>query len=174
MTNETLSMPPLGDDDEDDELPPSFTSALHPNYLGNPRVIEQLIATRAKEIFEGLTARGNGTMTSPDYVAFSQARGRELSHILTGQHPDYPGIAGWNSPDVGLVNRLKVNLSTYWQQERSKYNDDPVQVLNAYLSWAIFDIMQNFNDDDGTIFELKMGELLRKICGMLLDTNRKA
>ena len=162
------------EDDDDMEMPPSFKMAMHPGYLGSPAVVERLLAEAAQSLHQLLSANGAGAITQEQFLKIFRERGVEFSRIFSGQHPDYPGIAGWNSPTAGLQMYLRTDLSTYWHSQHAKYDDDAYQVLYAYLLWSVGDAFKRASGDiDDPIFEVLLGTTLKKVAQILLGTAKR-
>ena len=160
--------------DDGSKMPPSFNDVQHENYLGKPAVVERLIAEAAERHHQLILARGAGALTSEQFSKIVNDRALEFSRILSGQHPDYLGIKGWNSPDHGLAVYLKFDLSTYWIAHHAKHKDDPYQVLYAYILWAVFDALtRSKNDEAGVLFQVFLGPTLRKLVELILGIGKR-
>lgn len=155
--------------------PEDFGNTFAPGYLGNPKVVSDLVGQFAAEIHGWILRRADGTLSHEDALALTLERELEFSRIFSGQHPDYPPVIGWNSPDRGLAMRLRPDLSTYWIDHHDKHGDDAYRVLHAWLVWFVWDCMKRGESDStGVIFEVLMGTGLKRVTKNLLGIDKRA
>lgn len=152
-----------------------FGNTFKLGYLGDPGVVSALVGAFAGEVHGWLVARASGELSQEDFLVLAKEGGLEFARIFSGQHPDYPPVIGWNSPDHGLANRLRVDLGQFWAGHHSKHDDDPYRVQHAWLGWYVFDCMKRgASDSTGVVYDVLLSTGLKALVRNLMGTDKRA
>ena len=151
---------------DDTYVPPSFLPALGPNYLGDPETVDRLVGEFCASVVAALRARSEGGMAVV-CTAELRALGAKYATIFTGHDPAYHVIEGYNR--VTLAFRARAELKEFWQAERANFDDDPVQVLFAWLAYWLF---ASLKDEDEVLADLRMRDRIRQMREILMGTGR--
>ena len=143
---------------------PGLEASFDPTYLGNPEVVERLVAEFCTAV-SGLIDGGKETFKAgiPPLIT-------RYADIFSGRSPDYKPMIGYN--EVTLPAKLMVDLGPFWPAQRAQWNDDPVQVLFWWLTNHLVDAATK-SPDDVLLFEVRAGPHIRGVVQRLLGIEKR-
>lgn len=151
--------------------PPEFVGLGADNYLGNPHLVTRLVAEYCSKCRALLEQRAAGQIDEARFVKLADGVGGEFADIFAGRNPAFTIIIGYNN--VTLNARLRVELGSFWQENRDRYGDDPYRAFFGWLLWAVFNAWQKADGDD-TLEEVIAGPSVAQAVRLLLGTDRRA
>lgn len=148
----------------------NFASQMADNYLGNPQVVNRILAGYIAEMHKWARLRSTGIMTAEEMNEQVRKRGKEFSLIFSGQDPNYIPIAGWNHKEVGLRNYMMIDLGHYWREARSAWDNDPLGVTYNWLLWAVVESLKMKDKDES---EKWLSDFIKTLIQMLTGTIKR-
>lgn len=156
---------------EEIEVPAAFGVAFEGGYLGDPDVVNGLVAGFASEymaIGEKLAAKS----LSPDEFIFAvRDLVKTYGDIFAGRNPAYPFPKGYN--DFALPVKLKPYLGEFWVRNRQSWKDDPIYCLFEYLAVMIAQKLK-MADGDEFLFEVAIKPTYQAVVAILLGVEKRA
>ena len=143
---------------------PGLEASFDPTYLGNPDVVERLVAEFCTAVAGLIDAGKVGFKAGiPPLIT-------RYADIFSGRSPDYKPMIGYN--EVTLPAKLRVDLGPFWPAQRAQWNDDPVQVLLWWLVNYLVDAATKA-DGDEMLFEVMVGPYVRGVVERLLGIEKR-
>jgi len=155
---------------EEIEVPAAFGVAFEGGYLGDPDVVNGLVAQFASEymaIGEKLAAQ---SLSPDEFVSAARALVKEHGDIFSGRNLAYPYPKGYN--DFSLPLKLKPYLGEFWVRNRQSWNDDPVYCLFEYLAVMITQKLK-VADGDEFLFEVAIKPTYQTVVAILLGVEKR-
>lgn len=151
--------------------PRSFLDALQPGHLGDPEVVDRLLATYLVASEADLLALGAGRMADAAFQAAARSRITELAGKFSGEHEDYPGIKGFHG--ISLPAQLQAALGSFWTTRRGRWADDAVAVL---LEWLLIKLVHAWKaaDGDDSVLHTLLGPDVAAARNLLLGVAQRA
>jgi len=143
------------------------------NYLGAPAVVTKLVTDFSDEIYEMVKARGSGAMSKDEMTAELGRVIPKNADIILGRNPDYNGVMGWNNK-YALGLSIRQYFGDYWESHKDAYDNDPGQVLFAYLAAHIVDQAIASQNSDPDIAGAKIWRITDNVIKLILGQNERA
>jgi hypothetical protein len=159
----------------DSDTPASFAAVGRDGYLGNPDVVNQLIArffTTSERLF---IDKEKGKITKEDFVAGADALVSEMADIFACKMPDYEGIRGFH--DFTLPTRLLSRYGSYFAKLNGKWGEYSLYYKNSealyapYFEMVFVRIGNHLRTAAGdlAIYETLVSEDYRLVVNAILD-----
>lgn len=161
----------MRENNEDFEVPASFGEAFEGGYLGDPEVVNGLVA----EFASGYVALGEQlaakSLSPNEFTSEARALVKEYGDIFSGRNPAYTFPKGYN--DFSLPLKLKPYLGEFWVRNRASWADDPVCCLFEYLAVMISQKLK-VADGDEFLFEVAIKPTYQAVVAILLGVEKRA
>lgn len=143
---------------------PGLEASFDPTYLGNPDVVERLVAEFCTAVL-GLIDGGKATFKDGIKPLITR-----YADIFSGRSPDYKPMIGYNK--VTLPGKLMADLGEFWPAQRAQWNDDPVQVLLWWPTNYLVDAATKA-DGDEMLFEVMVKPYVQGVVQRLLGIEKR-
>ncbi len=114
----------------------------HPGYLGNPEVVNRLIAKACVECERDVREAMNRRLDVKEMIQAGIERAKRYAAILHGKDPAYVPMKGYH--DGGLGGKLRADLREWWPRLAPQVDDDPFAVLFLMVQSVILDAYMHY------------------------------
>lgn len=114
-----------------------FVDPSHPRYLGNPDVVNRLIAQFCAETEADVRQVAAQRLTAQKASADILERAKRYADIIAGRDPEWEIVRGYH--DVSLDGKLRADLRVFWPKVKDKADGDPYRVLFLWLAALVAD-----------------------------------
>jgi len=122
-----------------------FVDFSHPRYLGNPDVVNRLIARFCAETEHDVRLVAARRLSVDRAKANMLARAKRCADIIAGRNPDWVIVRGYHN--VSLDGKLRADLREFWPKVRDQAEGDPYRVFFMWLAALVADAYKRWPDD---------------------------
>lgn len=121
-----------------------FVDPSHPRYLGNPDVVNRLIARFCAETEADVRQVAARRLEVARAKADMLARAKRYADIVAGRDPEWTIVRGYHN--VSLGGKLRADLREFWPKVRDEADNDPYRVLFLWLAALVADAYKRWPD----------------------------
>jgi hypothetical protein len=151
--------------------PRSFLESLQSGHLGNPEVVDGLVARFLVDSEGDLYALADGRLAADEYQEHAWHRITEVAARFSGEHGEHPGIRGFHG--VSLPAQLQAALGEFWATHRQAWDDDAVAVLFEWLLVKLAAAWKTADGDDAALHAM-LGPDVAAARNLLLGVAQRA
>jgi len=153
----------------EEAVPESFGHIANDGYLGNPEVVNSLVAEFCTGVFGLLDAVAGGVIGSDEYNKLSDKLIRDHADIFAGRNESFTIILGY---PAALQMKLRADLKSFWQDNRERYEDDSICCLFEWLFVILAD-KRRIADGDEMLLEVMLKPSIQYTVQVLLGIEER-